>query len=79
MEVCPKYVDMTLLRQLFPTYADASIWRLNTAAGGPNRLPPYDLVFGDTSLWELETILDWAKASGRLGKIDREVLAQICQ
>lgn len=79
MSDCPPYVevDMKLLAELFPTYNQATVWRLNTAKGGKGRLPAYDRVFGATRVWRLETILEWAKATGRTGRMDQGVLARI--
>lgn len=77
-DACPPFVTMHLLKQLFPTKHEATVWRWNTVAGKGNRLPASDLDGGPANpIWSLDTILDWAERTGLRADMDEGVLSRI--
>lgn len=69
MTVCPPLVNMKLLREMFPTKHEVTVWRWR------KNMPEPDLVVGHIEMWSLATILDWT--AGRRLTPDPDVVERI--
>lgn len=69
------------LQQIFPTHAENTLYRWNSASGGRARqLPePYRTVSG-TPMWTEQQVLDFIEHKGGMGhmRVDLEALDMIC-
>lgn len=53
MSECAPFVNMKVLRELFPDRHEVTVWRWRKV------MPEPDLVVGHVELWSLDTILGW--------------------
>lgn len=71
MSDCGPYVNMRVLRELFPDKHEVTVWRWRKA------MPAPDLVVGHVELWALDTILEWT-ATRKLTP-DPDAVTRLCE